>query len=118
MDKKKRSLATMQAAKLARAEPSDIEKNLAHFKVDMPADKIAEYVGHFAKPLPDQECCRCEERATFIWGLTHGHGHCHSCGWPGVLYHFPKDADGKTHRFECLLWHHPDDLSERKSSAA
>ncbi len=118
MEKKKRSLAAMQALNLPRAEPANVEKNLAHFQVDLPPDKIAEYMRHFAKPLDDHACCRCEQQATFTWGLQHGHGHCIACGWPGVLYHFPKDEDGKTHRFEALLWHHPDELSERKSSAA
>ena len=106
------SLSTMKARGLPHAISTDITALIERFSVKLPAETLADYLSHFIKPEGDNRCPR--DEGYFTWGLAHGHGHCTRCGWPAVLYHFPKDSDGKEHRFEALLWCHPDDLEERK----
>lgn len=108
------SLAEMKARNLPHATPDDVVKQIEHFKVELPAPKLSEYLAHFIKPEGDNRCPR--DDGYFTWGLAHGSGHCTRCGWPGTFYHFPKDEAGKPQRFEAMLWIHPDELEERKSA--
>lgn len=77
---------------------------------------LNEYLEHFA--ATDGQCVKCDRKlvggiadhllgqSTFRWGLQHGHGNCSSCGWPVVVYHFPKGTI--LERFEAALCVHPD----------
>lgn len=105
------SLAAMKARDLPHATSTDVAEQIERFSVDLPTEALDGYLAHFIKPEGDGRCPR--DGGSFTWGLAHGSGHCTECGWPGVLYHFPKDADGNSQRFEALLWLHPDDLEER-----
>ncbi len=77
----------------------------------------ADYAEKFAEPLPNGECLCCGRIGMFTWGLAHGEGHCHECGWPARLYHFVKLPDGKDDRIVRLLQYHPDGISLRKAKA-
>ena len=80
------------------------------------------YLADFAKP-DEFRCVNCDKKlvgglvdqligeATFRWGLVHGQGHC-TCGWPVVMYHFPKQCDA-IERFESPLCVHPDLVKKR-----
>lgn len=70
----------------------------------------ADYGNKFAEPLPDGKCLCCGVRGAFTWGLTHGEGYCHYCGWPARLYHFIKDHTGNEQRIVRLLQYHPDQI--------
>jgi hypothetical protein len=110
----KPSLAEMQKRDLPHATSADVAAQIERFAVKLPSAVLDEYLSHFVKPSGDHGCPR--DGGFFTWGIVHGCGHCAGCGWPGRLYHFPKDETGNTHRFEALLWCHPDDLEERKSA--
>lgn len=104
------SLAEMKARNLPHATSADVAREDGQSPVAPPSNMLDDYLSHFIKPEGDNRCPR--DGGYFTWGLAHGSGHCTTCGWPGAMYHFPKDASGERQRFEALLWLHPDDLEE------
>ena len=109
-------LDKLKAANIPHATPDDLTGNL-EFNTD--PDVIA-YLRHYAKPKVDdagvvrqgQPCVACDAQHSFTWGLVHGQGFCTGCGWPGTLYHFVNDKEGKevaTMR-GALLWAHPTEI--------
>ncbi len=100
---------------------ADIEDIGLRLEADAPAElaeDLRAYVRRFAKPEDARRLCLAcgAPCGGFVWGLVHGLGHCHDCGWPARLYHFIKDRHGKdlyTVR-GILLQAHPDDVSIRK----
>jgi hypothetical protein len=58
---------------------------------------------------PDQPCLACGEyMGGFIWGLSHGHGHCRACSWPATLYHFTYNPSDKVQVIVALFQVHPE----------
>lgn len=90
------------------------------------SDKTAmdSYLTQFAEPTEEGRCIKCDKKllgsmvdqlmggSTFEWGLVHGQGRCRNCGWPVVLYHFPKDCI--LERFEAPLCVHPDLVGKKE----
>lgn len=74
------------------------------------------YLNRYAAPVEgDSPCVACGEPYAFQWGIQHGEGDCHSCRWPGTLYHFINDRHGKELVVirGLLLWYHPDGIDSR-----
>lgn len=88
--------------------------------------QLDKYLEHYANT--EGKCVKCEKKllgtmvdqliggSTFEWGLVHGQGNCKNCGWPVVLYHFPKDT--VLERFEAPLCVHPDYVEKRGKANA
>lgn len=76
-------------------------------------EDLGAYFNHFAKPTAEgNPCIVCGSwNSGFEWGLQHGHGHCSTCGWPAVAYHFITDRQtSQTRRIVAVLQCHPDDI--------
>jgi hypothetical protein len=49
----------------------------------------------------------------FTWGMAHGEGHCHACGYPARGYHY--DIAGVDRRLDAVLQYHPDELRQQRT---
>ncbi len=104
------------------ASPEEVEKAIAEMKA-----AIDKQVAPFVPP--QKECIGCGAtltgddvveaflRATFVYGLAHGEGHCRACGYPARANHYAPEG-GAGLSFVRVLQYHPDELEERKPAAA
>lgn len=101
-------------ASVAHADMEAIKSSAAETTTAEQIEDFNTYLHRFAAPEPDGQCVACGHRSTFQWGLQHGHGACYNCRWPGVLYHFIKDRNGKEVVIRgLLLWYHPDEIDTK-----
>lgn len=109
----KKTLAELKAANLPKASAEDLIAESLGETPDL--TKINEYLKIFAKPAGDNWCPACG--SGFVWGFTHGEGHCHTCNYPARAYHY--DMPGTTaKRIIGVLWYHPDVLEEAQPESA
>ncbi len=83
--------------------------------------ELDDYLSCFAKPIYLKEggrprCLHCGDEFRFEWGLTHGEGHCVTCGWPARAYHKAVAPDGDPlFSGTTILQYMPDSEAEEKA---
>lgn len=123
----RKTLAELQARNLPKMRALDILEPIKDTPETVEyVKRLDDYLAAFVNS-PDDKCICCGAQqgardpitaliggAAFRWGLAHGEGFCHQCGYPARAHHFIGEKPDQIVLRNLILQYHPDGLSFEK----